>query len=572
MSKKFSNVNLNSLAGRAPAPACNPSQRTGRTLTTPSRGLVSLGPSKPAAVKKPASAWGKPREEPEPAPEEKVEPPPEDFDTPEMDSRPPEEVPETPEIAPEKTIPKKTALSWADASEVWEDRDEWLLRSKTAKAGGPPVIEETHESRPEGNPAVDRPEPRDAWQESRPQESWQAQESWQVSRQDSRQDSWQAQDSRQESWGQDSRRHESWQGQDSRRRDSWDAQDTWQAQDSRQDSWQAPDTRQGQDSRRQPHDSHTGPKRSPQNLRLQQDHMRQVEQTRGTVAKGGSNKGSPREFEVQNVPSTALVMNLTHVLKRLHGSCSIQQLLKALPSLKEKGVSVESFLLSHSHVFELKGRIVYLKDAASEWEPTEEEDWSKGGKWQEDWREDRPDAPTRNGIAKGSQPKKATERTERAERAERRAHHDVDNSQPRDQHKGSAHDDSPRPPQRARDRQRQEKQQRSKEWNGAKPQQEDNANTRRQGRAKEHQEGKKKGKGKAQNSGTADDNWRQGPNERTETQEKSHTSERNRKKDKDKDKDKDKEKEKEWSSQDWKDWNGWGDNDWSKSGNGKKWR
>lgn len=71
------------------------------------------------------------------------------------------------------------------------------------------------------------------------------------------------------------------------------------------------------------------------------------------------------------VPRTALVVNISHVLKRLNGCCSLNQLTKQIRSFKEKtGVSLEAFLRANPTTFKLEGRIVYLVDRDGElWKP-----------------------------------------------------------------------------------------------------------------------------------------------------------------------------------------------------------
>jgi len=76
-----------------------------------------------------------------------------------------------------------------------------------------------------------------------------------------------------------------------------------------------------------------------------------------------------------NVPRTALVINISYVLKRLNGCCSLNQLAKALKSFKEKtGMSLEVFLRSNPRTFKLEGRIVYLLDRdGDKWQPPKQE-------------------------------------------------------------------------------------------------------------------------------------------------------------------------------------------------------
>lgn len=70
------------------------------------------------------------------------------------------------------------------------------------------------------------------------------------------------------------------------------------------------------------------------------------------------------------VPRTALVINVSHVLKRLSGCCSLNQLTKSIKDFKEKtGVSLEAFLRANPTTFKLEGRIVYLLDRdGSKWQ------------------------------------------------------------------------------------------------------------------------------------------------------------------------------------------------------------
>merc|ERR1712060_275931 len=75
-----------------------------------------------------------------------------------------------------------------------------------------------------------------------------------------------------------------------------------------------------------------------------------------------------------NVPRTALVINVSHVLKRLNGCCSLNQLTKSIKHFNQKtGVSLEAFLRANPMTFKLEGRIVYLVDRDGEkWKPAEE--------------------------------------------------------------------------------------------------------------------------------------------------------------------------------------------------------
>jgi len=81
----------------------------------------------------------------------------------------------------------------------------------------------------------------------------------------------------------------------------------------------------------------------------------------------------PPEYAVldMNVPRTALVINVSHVLKRLNGCCSLNQLMKSIKSFKENtGVTLEAFLRANPMTFRLEGRIVHLVDRNGEkWQP-----------------------------------------------------------------------------------------------------------------------------------------------------------------------------------------------------------
>lgn len=85
----------------------------------------------------------------------------------------------------------------------------------------------------------------------------------------------------------------------------------------------------------------------------------------------------PPEYAVldMNVPRTAMVINVSHVLKRLSGCCSLNQLTKALKHFKENtGVTLEQFLRANPDSFKLEGRIVFLVDRNGEkWKPPPEE-------------------------------------------------------------------------------------------------------------------------------------------------------------------------------------------------------
>lgn len=72
-----------------------------------------------------------------------------------------------------------------------------------------------------------------------------------------------------------------------------------------------------------------------------------------------------------NVPRTALVINVSHVLQRLNGCCSLNQLTKSIKNFKEStGVTLEAFLRAHPNNFKLEGRIVFLVDRdGNKWEP-----------------------------------------------------------------------------------------------------------------------------------------------------------------------------------------------------------
>lgn len=93
--------------------------------------------------------------------------------------------------------------------------------------------------------------------------------------------------------------------------------------------------------------------------------------------------GKSAEYAVldMTVPRTALVINVSHVLKRLNGCCSLNQLTKAIKSFKEKtGVSLEAFLRANPMTFKLEGRIVYLVDRNGEkWIPPPKADGQTNG-------------------------------------------------------------------------------------------------------------------------------------------------------------------------------------------------
>jgi len=80
----------------------------------------------------------------------------------------------------------------------------------------------------------------------------------------------------------------------------------------------------------------------------------------------------PAEYAVldMTVPRTALVINVSHVLKRLNGCCSLNQLTKAIKHFKEKsGVTLEAFLRANPMSFKLEGRIVFLLERGEKWIP-----------------------------------------------------------------------------------------------------------------------------------------------------------------------------------------------------------
>jgi len=85
----------------------------------------------------------------------------------------------------------------------------------------------------------------------------------------------------------------------------------------------------------------------------------------------------PPEYAVLDltVPRTALVINVAHVLKRLNGCCSLNQLTKSLKSFKEKtGVTLEAFLRANPMTFKLEGRIVYYVDRdGNKWKPPQQD-------------------------------------------------------------------------------------------------------------------------------------------------------------------------------------------------------
>lgn len=84
----------------------------------------------------------------------------------------------------------------------------------------------------------------------------------------------------------------------------------------------------------------------------------------------------PPEYAVldMTVPRTALVINVSHVLKRLNGCCSLNQLTKNLKAFKDKtGVTLEAFLRANPMTFKLEGRIVhYLDKNGDKWKPPKE--------------------------------------------------------------------------------------------------------------------------------------------------------------------------------------------------------
>jgi len=96
----------------------------------------------------------------------------------------------------------------------------------------------------------------------------------------------------------------------------------------------------------------------------------------------------PPEYAVldMNVPRTALVINVSHVLKRLNGCCSLNQLTKSIKSFKDNtGFTLEAFLRANPITFKLEGRIVHLLGRDGEkWRPPEEaeqgETWKGKGK------------------------------------------------------------------------------------------------------------------------------------------------------------------------------------------------
>lgn len=96
-------------------------------------------------------------------------------------------------------------------------------------------------------------------------------------------------------------------------------------------------------------------------------------------------EGVPAEYAVLDmaVPRTALVFNVSHVLKRLNGCCSLNQLTKAVKGFKEKnGVTLEAFLRANPMTFMFEGRIVYLVDRdGGKWKPPPQQEaaQAKGG-------------------------------------------------------------------------------------------------------------------------------------------------------------------------------------------------
>lgn len=93
----------------------------------------------------------------------------------------------------------------------------------------------------------------------------------------------------------------------------------------------------------------------------------------------------PPEFAVldMNVPRTALVINVSHVLKRLSGCCALSQLTRALKTFKDNsaGVTLEQFLRANPDTFLLEGRIVHLLDRSGEkWKPPPPEELPDKGR------------------------------------------------------------------------------------------------------------------------------------------------------------------------------------------------
>lgn len=118
----------------------------------------------------------------------------------------------------------------------------------------------------------------------------------------------------------------------------------------------------------------------------------------------------PPEYAVldMNVPRTAMVINVSHVLKRLSGCCSLNQLTKALKNFKENtGVTLEQFLRANPDSFKLEGRIVFMVDRNGEkWKPPKEEEAeeTKGKgrrKGKDEFPKGRNDVPKATGEVRG---------------------------------------------------------------------------------------------------------------------------------------------------------------------------
>lgn len=118
------------------------------------------------------------------------------------------------------------------------------------------------------------------------------------------------------------------------------------------------------------------PQPQPQAPPIKLENLKTLE-AEDDVSEVASGDEAPPEHAVLDlmVPRTALVINISHVLKRLNGCCSLNQLTKQIRSFKEKtGMSLEAFLRANPMTFKLEGRIVYLVDRDGEkWTPPKQE-------------------------------------------------------------------------------------------------------------------------------------------------------------------------------------------------------
>lgn len=125
--------------------------------------------------------------------------------------------------------------------------------------------------------------------------------------------------------------------------------------------------------------------RPPRAPKAQKGPLEALDPDSETESDSGESEGRP-EYAVldMNVPRTALVINVSHVLKRLNGCCSLNQLTKAIKNFKENtGMTLEAFLRAHPNNFQLEGRIVFLVDRdGNRWMPPKgaKNDHELGGK------------------------------------------------------------------------------------------------------------------------------------------------------------------------------------------------